>query len=555
MKTMKPLMTACSIILVAVSPAALAQASFTKITTGPVVTDAVDGQGCAWVDFDGDGDLDLYVSGNRTGASLLYRNDGNGVFTGITDDAIVNAGVGTYSASWADFDNDGRIDLFVSRQDNGPGLLFHQEADGTFTQTALPSGGYSSGSAWGDYNNDGFVDLLVGDSTQSVLWQNHGQGNLVAVTDTPIETAGFGGQITWVDYDNDGDLDVFVTSGASPGAGRLYRNDGQGLFTPITTGQLPQRSSYCTGASWGDYDNDGFPDVFVCRLDGDFQQSLPSFLFHNNGDGTFTQIEQSPFTDDTGYSPTCSWGDYDNDGWLDLIVANFDNGGKNRLYHNNGDGSFSRVLTGSIADDLGSSAGVIWGDYDRDGFLDLFISNGTLGSGAHNDFLYHNDGNSNAWLTIKCVGTLSNRSAIGAKVRVKATINGKSFWQLREINTGSGLSQSALEAHFGLGNATNVETLRIEWPSGTVQEFQNVAARQYLAITEPPRLLFSTINGVPRFTLQGGRGFQYDVLASTNLMTWSPLGTLTITNLNSTAPIIDTNAAASDRRFYRAVLH
>jgi hypothetical protein len=536
-------------------PSARSQSTFTKIGTGPVVTDGADGSACAWVDFNNDGLLDLYVSCNRTGANLLYRNDGNGVFAKIITGPIVNAGVGSVGASWADLDNDGLIDLFVSRQSGGPGLLFQQQVDGTFTQTSLPLG-LSFGAAWTDYDNDGFVDLLVGDLTQNILWHNDGEGHLVPVTNTPVVTAGYRPNVTWVDYDQDGDLDVFVTTGGTTGAGtgRLYRNDGHGVFTPVATGQLPELTSNSTGAAWGDYDNDGFPDVFVCRLNNSFEQTLPSFLFHNNGDGTFTQIQRSPFTNDVGYAVSCSWGDYDNDGWLDLIVSNYGNGGRNRLYHNNGDGTFTRILSGSVANDLGNSSGAIWGDYDRDGFLDLFIANGTESSGERNDFLYHNDGNSNAWFSVKCVGTVSNRSAIGAKVRVKATIGGKTFWQLREINTGDGWSNPPLEVHFGLGNATNVETLRIEWPSGTVQEFQNVAAKQFLTVTEPARMLVTAMNGVPQISLHGGRGFQYELQLSTNLSVWSSLGTLTITNLDGTAPIRDTNALGSDRRFYRAVL-
>jgi hypothetical protein len=533
-------------------PAAFAQANFTKITTGPVSSDAARGRGAAWVDFDNDGDLDLCVS-NLNGANLLYRNDGQGAFTKITDGPIVNAGPSSFSASWADLDNDGRIDLFVSRQDNGPGLLFHQESDGTFTQTAMPFGGYSFGSAWADYDNDGFVDLLVGDRTQSILWRNDGQGHLVAVTNTSIQTAGIGGVISWVDYDNDGDPDAFVTTSASAGPAHLYRNDGQGGFTPIT-GQLPERSSYSTGHAWGDYDNDGFPDVFVCRLDSNTQHSLPSFLFHNEGDGTFTQVEQSPFTSDTGFALSCSWADYDNDGWLDLFVS--ENGGsRNRLYHNNGDGTFTRVLSGPIATDIGQSAGSSWGDYDRDGFLDLFVATSVGGTGAQpNDYLYHNDGNGNAWITIKCVGTRSNRSAIGAKVRVKATIKGKSFWQLREINTGDGWAGNPLEAHFGLGDATLVETLRIEWPSGTVQEFHNVAAKQFLTVTEPARLVTAFSDGAPQFTLHGGRNLQYDLQVSSDLKAWSVLGTSTVTNLDGTVLITDPEAPAGNRRFSRAVL-
>lgn len=536
-------------LLLTLSLAAAAQVTFTKITTGPVVADGADGEGCAWVDYDQDGDLDLYVSCDSTGANLLYRNDGSSVFTKITAGATVTSGGRSVSASWADMNNDGRIDLFTSRQNNGPGLLFLQQQDGAFAQSALPSGGFSWGSAWGDYDNDGFVDLLVGDTTRSVLWHNDGQGGLVAVTNTPIVTRPNASNITYTDYDNDGDADLLVTGSTTT---RLYQNTGQGAFMAVTNGAFPTQIEFGTGAAWADCDNDGFLDLFLCRLN--FQQRPPSFLFHNNGDGTFTQITQAPFTNDTGFSVNASWGDYDNDGWVDLFVTNFGNGLKNRLYHNNGDGTFARVTEGSVANDLGNSAGSAWGDYDRDGFLDLFVANGTNNTQERNDFLYHNDGNTNAWLTIRCVGTTSNRSAIGAKVRVKATINGETFWQLREINTGNGWGQSALEAHFGLGNATNVETLRIEWPSGAIQEFENVPAKQYRTVTEPARLSAAQVDGTPQFTLHGGRGMPYEIQTSTDLSAWLPLTSVAITNLNGTAPVSVTNAPSLTQRFIRAVL-
>lgn len=539
-----------SLLLAAAPFTALAQATFTKIRTGPVVNNAANSLGVAWVDFDNNGSLDLYVSANQDAGNLLYRNDGNGMFTQLTTGPLVNAGAGSFSTSWADLDNDGRIDVFIGRRP-GPGLLFRQQADGTFIRSTLATGS-CLGVAWADYDNDGFVDLLVADGAQNILWHNDGKGGLVAVRSTPIVTAPDATAIAWADYNNDGHIDVFV---ATVGAGnsRLYRNDGRGAFTQITSGQLAQRSTFVSAAAWGDYDNDGFPDLFLARGTFDSSQPLPSFLFHNNGDGTFTQVETSPFTDDMGAgAPGCAWGDFDNDGWLDLIVTAF--GGPNRLYHNNGDGTFSRVLSGSIATDIGNSSPCAWGDYDRDGFLDLFIANSTSGGGDSNDFLYHNDGNSNAWITVKCVGTVSNRSAIGAKVRVKATIGGKTFWQLREINTGDGWDGNPLEAHFGLGGATNIETLRIEWPSATVQEFQNVAAKQFLTVIEPAHLLVTTSNGIPQFSLQGGRGLQYEVQTSTDLAAWSVLSTLTITNSSGTIVITDTNALTSDRRFHRAVL-
>jgi hypothetical protein len=152
------------------------------------------------------------------------------------------------------------------------------------------------------------------------------------------------------------------------------------------------------------------------------------------------------------------------------------------------------------------------------------------------------------------VGTVSNRAAIGAKVRVKATVGGKVIWQLRELSGGSNYgSQNDLRANFGLGDATNIDLVRIEWPSGMAQEFHNVAARQFLNIIEPPRMLASKANGEIYFSVQGRLGSDYQVDTSTNLTSWSTLGTLTITNQNGISRIIETNRPVADQRFYRAV--
>jgi hypothetical protein len=280
---------------------------------------------------------------------------------------------------------------------------------------------------------------------------------------------------------------------------------------------------------------------------------LQNFLYHNNGDGTFTRVTTGDVATDTGTNfVACAWGDYDNDGYLDLFVT--EEGPSllaNHLYHNNGDGTFTKVTTGSPVNEYSDCLGCSWVDYDNDGFLDLFAARGD----GRGNYLYHNNlpntGNTNGWLIVKLVGTVSNRSAIGANVRVRATIGGKTFWQWRQISGGSGHNE--LWAHFGLGNATNVESLRIEWPSGTVQEFQNIAPKQILAYTEPPRLLASLTNGVPQFSLKGGRFMQYDVQASTNLAAWAAFATVTITNLNGLAAITDPGANGAEQRFYRAV--
>ena len=190
--------------------------------------------------------------------------------------------------------------------------------------------------------------------------------------------------------------------------------------------------------------------------------------------------------------------------------------------------NFTKITTGTIVSDGGGSFACAWGDYDNDGFIDLFVTN--VGDPHQKNFL----------------------SAIGAKVRAKATIHGKTIWQLREINSGGGICQNSLDAHFGLGDAT-VETMRIEWPSGTVQEFHGVAVKQFLTITEPPRLqaLGRLADGSFQLSLIGGLGFAYDLQRSTDLAQWTLWTTLT--NTSRTMTITDGNEPNLSQRFYRAV--
>jgi hypothetical protein len=228
----------------------------------------------------------------------------------------------------------------------------------------------------------------------------------------------------------------------------------------------------------------------------------------------------------------------------------------NLLYHNNGDGTFSKVATGSLVNEYSDSFGCSWADYDNDGFLDLFVARGD----NRGNFLYHNNGNSNNWITVKPVGTVSNRSAIGAKVKVEALIWGVRQHQLREISGGNGCNgQSALWANFGLGNATNIDLLRIEWPSGIVQTLTNVAPKQILTVVEHQspgatnRSSFMSASrsydGTVNLSVTGDTGLLYLFEASTNLANWNWLGFRT--NLTGSMQFADPNAANYPKRFYR----
>src|SRR6266498_2466710 len=446
-------------------------AAFTRITTGPVATDGGDSSGAAWGDYDNDGFIDLFVANNPS-LNALYRNNGDGTFSKITNATpALDRG---YGCAWGDFNNDGNLDLLVSNQ--SANYLYRNEGHGVFTKVRFAgAGGTLSWSAsWADYDRDGWLDLFIanGANNNDALLLNNHDGTFTRITNSPVVTSG-GSSIagSWTDFDGDGYPDLYVANNG--GESFLFRNNGDATFTRVHAEPFSSDAGSAIVADWGDYDNDGRSDLAVARFG-------PNLVYHNNGDGTFTKITSGAIVTDSQLSEICQWADYDNDGFLDLFVANA-SGQNNSLYHNNGDGTFAKVTTGSIVNDGGNSAGCAWGDYDNDGFLDLFVPNW---QGSRPNFLYHNNGNSNAWLKVRCLGTVSNRDGIGAKVRVHAFFRGAERWQLREISGGIGFGQTPY-GNFGLGDATNARTVRIEWPSRLVEELSDVPVKQALTLTEP----------------------------------------------------------------------
>jgi len=536
--------------------------TFTKITTGAIVTDLADHEGVAWVDYDNDGWLDLFActAEDYAGTSLLYRNNRDGTFTRMSAAQVgsVVQIAKTEDCAWADFDNDGFLDVFVTI-DYGPGAFHRNNGDGTFSRVTqgpmlAANNNDHRGVAWADFDADGFVDLFVSSGPRgggkNALYKNNGDGTFSSITNAPFNVGTLAVNCVWGDYNNDGRPDLFVAGSSNGSRNHLYRNDGNGNFTLMTVqtaGAIV--SAVANSAAWADYDNDGDLDLFATV--GAFGSGV--HLLRNEGSGVFTRITAAPFGADRAPSVTGAWGDYDNDGDLDLFVANY-NSAVNYLYRYDGNGAFTRVTSGSPVNDANlfkAAYSCAWGDYDNDGFLDLVVTHVR----GNPKLLYRNTGNGNGWLKVKCVGTRSNRAAIGAKVRVCAAIGGQTVWQGRDISGGGGFGGQNVIAHFGLGDAPFAERVRVEWPSGQVSELTNVAARQQLTLVEegdPVHLAAGRSGNEFALTLRGYRGVPYVLERSTDLWHWSAITNLLIRQANGTVshrePLLDGVAAG----FFRA---
>ncbi|RMH97292.1 MAG: choice-of-anchor D domain-containing protein [Calditrichaeota bacterium] len=500
---------------------------FMKLAAGPVSNDDGFSNGSAWGDMDGDGDPDLFVSNGQGENNFLYRNDGPALFSKITLGAIVNDGGNSGGAVWADYDNDGDNDLFVANDGGENNFLYRNNGDGTFTpvtnQIVVNDGGNSQTAAWADYDRDGLLDLVVTNALEenNALYRNLGGGNFQKILTGPVVNDGADSRgAAWGDYDNDGDPDLFIANFDQENY--LYRNNGDGTFTRVFDPAIGQDAGASTGASWGDYDNDGDLDLYVTN------QLEPNFLYRNNGDGTFTAILTGPPVFDEGDSRSSTWVDFDNDGDVDLFVA--DGSGNNQMYINLGVGGFTPLVGSIIVNDGGASNSCSWGDFDRDGFPDLFVAN----DNQENNALYRNLGNANHWVAVQLTGAASNRSAIGARVIVWARVNGFPVGQLREITTQDGFgSQGGPVAMFGLGAATIIDSLIIHWPSGLREVHPALAVDQYYLFTEnPPRISISP-RSVDFGTVEVGQSAQDTITLTNGSLTPLVISGMTIGGANA----------------------
>ena len=495
------------------------------------------GSGAAFVDYDSDGDEDLYlVNGavlpgfleRRVPQNALYRNRGNGKFEEITAQAGVgDAGYGMGVCA-GDYNNDGHVDLYVTNF--GANVLYRNGGDGSFvdaTETAdIGDERLSMSAAFADIDNEGDLDLYVSNNTDftlenhkecrhgsirvycgpgqykgasGILYRNEGDETFADVTE---EMGVYNDRcrqlgVVFGDYDEDGDADLFVANDKTPNF--LFRNEGGTRFSNIglTSGVAfspDGKPEAGMGTDFGDYDRDGLLDIVVCN----FQWEHCRLLKNERGDVFKDRIHESKLDEPT--FSTLTFGtdflDYDNDGYLDLFLANghiepnieiIDRAGpsyaqRDQLFHNNGDGTFSDVSSDSPGlANAWVGRGSATADYDNDGDLDLFVANNN-----QRGLLLRNDGgNRQHWLSVRTVGTHSNRNGIGARIRVVAG----QLQQVEEVRSGSSyLSQNALRVHFGLGAHTRVDRVEIRWPSGVEQVLEDVAVDQFLTIQEPEKL-------------------------------------------------------------------
>ncbi len=458
---------------------------FEAVREGELVTDGGLSRGVAWGDYDNDGDPDLVVANTINWPQFLYRNDGDGSFTEIHEVPITLAVGWTEGVQWIDYDNDGDLDLYQTNSHNQPNGLFRNTGSGDFVRIAAGEltgdSASSTMSCWADVDQDGDLDAFVvnRDGQPDALYRNKGAGEFERLRGrAPGTDAGHGRACVWVDVDDDGDVDLYV--GNANERNYFYRNDGSEGFSDVTEGDFVTAVAYTYGVSAADYDNDGDADLFVSNV------NERNVLYRNDGNGRFNKVTDSPVVSDSGgASKGNTWGDFDNDGDLDLFVANGTNRPdmRNFVYLNQGDGRFVRLGGGPVTQDADTSAGAAWADYDMDGDLDLFVAN--WGGSDEDNALYRNMTSGRSWVSLRTVGRTSNRQGVGAKVRIKAVIGGRAYWQTRWVIPHTGYaSQNMHEVHFGLGDATRIDSLEIRWPSGQLDAYARVEPNRFLVVTE-----------------------------------------------------------------------
>ncbi len=466
------------------------RSQFVPYERGQIAMDAGASRGVAWGDFDQDGDPDLYVTNTDGQKNFFYLNDGKGGFQKIPNGSrlrmnVTSVGWNSQGVNWIDYDNDGDLDLFIVNRGAETSLLFRNDNLNQFTRItkgALVENPLSASMAcWADVEGDGDLDVLfVGYRTNgNRIYKNLGNGEFEELKDH-IMTEGTGSSRTCAcgDENNDGLPEFFVGNARQPNF--YYRNLANWKFEKVRASQMVTDVGYAYGASWADFDNDGDLDLFLANYD------KVNYLFRNDGQGNFTTVSKGAIaTEAGGASKGHAWGDYDLDGDLDLYIGNgtYKENMQNFMFWNDLNENFTREKMGLYVTHADTSAGVSTADFDLDGDLDLFVAN--WGGNNQLNRLYVNQTSGKNWLKVRLKGTKSNSFGIGSQVSVYYRLEEGQKRNHRWLYPVTGYaSQNDYFLHFGLGQATVVDSVVVKWPTGSLQILQDVSPNTNMVIEE-----------------------------------------------------------------------
>ncbi len=467
--------------------------------------------GVAVDDFDNDGLLDIMVSSNDMCEQLLFfHNNGDGTFSERSAQAGLTGQLGGLNLVQADYNNDGCMDLLILRggwEFPMRRSLLRNNCDGTFTDVTGASGlgadvSESQTAAWADIDNDGYLDLFLGnEKAPNQLFRNRGDGTFEDISHKAgIDKRSFAKGVVAADYDRDGYVDFYVSNMSD--ANLLYHNNHDGTFTDVAR-QAGVQAPFLSFATWFfDYDNDGWPDLFVTGYFSSVDEVMRSALgmpftvetpklYHNNRDGTFEDVTAKMGLDKVYLPMGANFGDIDNDGYLDMYLGMGDPSFVSMMPHimlrNDQARSFVDVTAATGTGEIHKGHGIAFADLLRNGHEDIVANmGGAVPSEKHTLRLFRNPSNDNDWINLKLAGVKSNRAAIGAEITLTVVNDGQPPRKIcRTVGDTSSFGGNPTEQHIGLGHGAKIEKLEITWPAtGTRQEFHDVARNQFLSIKE-----------------------------------------------------------------------
>jgi len=461
-------------------------------------------------DFENNGRLDVVKSSLDSCASLQYfHNNGDGTFSDQAAQRGLADQLGGLNILQTDYNNDGCLDIMVLRGGwEAPQYrsLLRNNCDGTFTDVTASSGlatkpSSSQTAVWVDINNDGLLDLFVGNELEPAqLFLNRGDGTFQDISHAAgIDRVSFAKAVAAADYDNDGYVDLFVSNLTGPNF--LYHNNHDNTFTEVAERAGVQGPTHGFPAWFFDYDNDGWPDLFVSSYYTSVDDTARTYLhlphnattlklYKNMGNGTFRDVTTETKLDRVYMPMGSNFGDIDNDGYLDIYLGtgnpSYGSLVPNVLLHNKDGRYFTDVTNSTGTGDWHKGHGVAFADLGNRGFEDILEEMGGATQGdAHSMRVYENPGNSNDWITLKLVGVKTNRAAIGARIKLTVENQGQVRSIYRTVGSGGSFGASPLQQHIGLGKDARIKDLEIWWPvSNTRQHFSNVDKDQFLEIKE-----------------------------------------------------------------------